>query len=93
MAGPGDDTPIEVGIDLTSLLKNLAPDNDGKGRLFLRLSRADGSSATGELHECALRSYDPKGSFLGESQLIIKDGNFGKSLFTIDAVISELVSD
>jgi len=93
MAGPGDDTPIEVGIDLTSLLKNLGPDNDGKGRLFLRLSRADGSNATGELHECAVRSYDPKGGFLGESPLIIKDGNFGESHFTIDAVISDLVSD
>ena len=93
MAGPGDDTPIEVGIDLTSLLKNLGPDNDGKGRLFLRLSRADGSNATGELHECAVRSYDPKGGIIGESQLIIKDGNFGESHLTIDAVISELVSD
>lgn len=34
MAGPDDDTPIEVGIDLTSLIKNLGPDKDGKGRLF-----------------------------------------------------------
>ena len=93
MAGPEDATPIEVGIDLTSLLKVLGPDKDGKGRLFLRLGRADGSEASGKLHECAVRTYDSKGGFLRESKLNIKDGNFGKSLLKIDAVISDLVSE
>ncbi len=64
--------PIEVGIDITSLLKNLGPDKDGKGKLFLRLGRADGSDAVGELHECAVRTYDSKGRLLGESRLGIE---------------------
>jgi hypothetical protein len=90
MVGPDDDTPIEVGIDLTSLLKDLGPDKDGKGKIFLRLSRADGSDAVGELHECAVRTYDPKGRLLGESPLKIEDGNFGKSLLEMETVISDL---
>ncbi len=90
MAGPDDDTPIEVGIDLTSLLKNLGADEDGKGRLFLRLSRTDESEAIGELHECAVRTYDSKGRFLRESQMDIEDGNLGQSHLKIETVISGL---
>jgi len=93
MAGPDDNTPLEVGIDLTSLFKNLGPDEDGEGRLFLRLGRADGSDATGELLECALRTYDPKGKFLRESPLKIQDGKFGKSALKIDAALSDLISE
>lgn len=93
MAGPDDDTPLEVGIDLTSLLKELGPDEDGEGRLFLRLNRADGSDATGELHACAVRTYDDKGGFLRESQLDIEDGNFGKSPLKIETVISDLARE
>ncbi len=93
MAGPDDDTPIEVGIDLTSLLKDLGPDKDGQGKLFLRLGRVDGSNAVGELHECAVRTYDPKGRFLGESRLDIEDGNFGKSLLKMETVITDLERD
>ena len=92
VAGPEDNTPLEVGIDLTSLLKELGPNKDGKGKLFIKLSRADGSEATGELHECAVRTYDAKGKFLRESQIEIKEGAFGKSLLKLDAVISDLVS-
>ena len=91
MAGPDDDSPIEVGIDLTSLLKKLGPDKDGKGKLFLRLSRAAGSDASGKLHECAVRTYDPKGDLLRESQLNIKDGSFGKSRLKVDTVIRDLL--
>jgi hypothetical protein len=93
LAGPDDDTPIEVGIDLTSLLQDLGPDKDGKGKLFLRLSRADGSDAVGELHECAIHTYDPKGHLLRELRLDIEDGNFGKSLLKIETVISDLVRE
>ncbi|MFT7302938.1 MAG: hypothetical protein ACI8UZ_001776 [Akkermansiaceae bacterium] len=93
LAGPDDDSPLEVGIDLTSLLKELGPDQDGKGRLFLRLSRADGSDATGELHECSLRTYDPEGLFLRESRLEIEDGKFGESPFTLDTTMSDLASE
>ena len=93
MAGPDDDTPIEVGIDLTSLLKDLGPDKDGKARLFLLLTRADGSAAVGTVHECAVRTYDPKGRLLDESQLDIEDGNFGESPLMMDTIISDLVID
>ncbi|MFT6180528.1 MAG: hypothetical protein ACI9NQ_002069 [Paracoccaceae bacterium] len=93
MAGPDDDTPLEVGIDLTSLLKGLDPNKDGKGRLFIQLSRADGSNASGKLHECAIRRYDSKGKFVRETPLKIKDGKFGKSELKMDAAISDLVSE
>ncbi|MFT4550149.1 MAG: hypothetical protein ACI8XO_002807 [Verrucomicrobiales bacterium] len=93
MAGPDDDTPIEVGIDLTSLLKGFDSDKDGKARLFLRLSRADGSDVVGKLHECAVRTYDPKGRLLHEAQLDIEGGDFGESPLKMDTVISGLMSE
>jgi len=93
MAGPDDPTPIEVGIDLTSLLEELGSGHDGKGRLFLRLSRAAGSKAVGELHECAVRRYDPKGHLLHELKLDIQDGKFGESILRIDAPISDLIHE
>lgn len=88
MAGPGDDTPIEVGIDFTSLLSDLGPDADGKGKLFLKLGRAKGSDAVGELHECAVRSYDPEGRFVSEVKLDIADGKFGESTLKLETRIS-----
>jgi hypothetical protein len=90
LAGPNDETPLEVGIDLTALLKKLSPDQDGKGRLFLQLSRADGSDASGELHECAIRTYDSKGVFIRESKVKIADGNFGKTPLKIEPIVSDL---
>lgn len=90
LAGPDDNTPIEVGIDLTSLFKDLGSDKDGKGRFFLEISRADGSDASGELYECAIRSYDPQGGFLKESKVEIGDGSFGESGLKIESVISDL---
>ena len=86
LAGPGDETPLEVGIDLTSLLKNLGKD---KGKIFLSLSRADGSEAQGELHECSIRSYGPNGSFLRESTIEIEAGEFGPSPLEIDTIIAD----
>jgi hypothetical protein len=82
--------PIEVGIDLTPLLKNLGPDKDEKGKLFLQLSRADGSKVNGQLHEAAVRLYDPKGKFVRESAVKIKAGNFGESPIQINTVIRDL---
>ncbi len=90
MAGPDDNTPLEVGIDLTSLFKDLGPDKDGKGKFFLQLSRADGSDAVGELLECAILSYDANGELLGKTQLDIQDGTFGESPRKIETVISDL---
>ncbi|MBK1831922.1 hypothetical protein JIN77_14395 [Verrucomicrobiaceae bacterium R5-34] len=90
IAGPGDDRPIEVGIDLTTLLKKLGPNKDGKGRLFLSLSRADGSEASGELIECAIRTYDQHGGFVRESVVKVGDGSFGESQFTLEASVDGL---
>ncbi|MDB4440725.1 hypothetical protein N9168_02020 [Akkermansiaceae bacterium] len=73
-------------------LDKLGPAEDGEGKIFLRLTRADESEAVGVLHECAVRSYDPKGNFIRESELTIKDGNFGKSLLMIETVIKGLTS-
>jgi hypothetical protein len=42
-----------------------------KAGFFLRLSRAEDSKAVGELLECAIRSYDPEGRFVGESPVPI----------------------
>lgn len=90
LAGPDDHTPLEVGIDLTSLFKELGPDKDGKGRFFLKLSRADGSEATGELHECTIRTYGPKGQFIGESKMAITEGKFGQAPLIIETSIDDL---
>jgi hypothetical protein len=90
MAGPDDNTPIEVGIDLSSLFEDLGSDQDGQGRFFLQLSRADGSDASGELHECAIRTYDPEGGFLRESKVDVKEGSFGKSQLKIETSLSDL---
>lgn len=90
IAGPHDDTPLEVGIDIPSLLEELAPDQDGQGRLFIKLSRADGCEANGELYECAVRTYDEKGTLLSESPLEIKEGVSGKDAFKIETVIGGL---
>ncbi|YCM42814.1 hypothetical protein V2O64_16015 [Verrucomicrobiaceae bacterium 227] len=90
MAGPDDNTPLEVGIDLTALLKNLGADEDGKGKLFLDLSRADGSEASGELLECAVRTYDAKGVFVRESTVEIKEGKFGETPLKVGTIMSDL---
>jgi hypothetical protein len=90
MAGPGDPTPIEVGVDITPLLEDLGPEHGGKGRLFLKLSRADGSKAVGVLHQSAVRRYDSKGSLVGELKMEIEDGSFGSSMLEIDTVLNDL---
>ena len=90
LAGPEDDTPLEVGIDLTSLMDQLGSDKDGKQKLFLKLSRAKGSEATGQLHECAIRSYDAEGKLLREIPLSIKDGKFGEAELKLDTEISKM---
>ncbi len=85
LAGPNDNTPLEVGIDLTPLLELSGSDYDLDGRLFLRFSNAKKSDASGMLHACAIRSYDAKGGFVSESPIEIPDGNFGKSVLRIEA--------
>lgn len=86
LAGPGDDSPIELGIDITPLMEKL--DATGDGRLFLRFGGAEKSDATGELHACAIRSYDAKGAFLRESAVKIPDGAFGKTPLSLEASLA-----
>jgi hypothetical protein len=87
LAGPGDDSPLEIGIDLTPLLDKLSPGLDGDGRLFLRFSSAEKSDATGMLHACAIRSYDAQGAFVRESVVEVKDGTFGNTALSIESVL------
>ncbi|MDB4419245.1 hypothetical protein N9291_01435 [bacterium] len=87
IAGPEDDTPIEVGIDLSTLLKS-ADNKDPK--IYIKISGVDGSEATGKVHECAIRTYDSKGKFLSESQVEVKNGTFGKSSLKLKTTINEI---
>ncbi|MFN3165742.1 MAG: hypothetical protein ACE37H_01620 [Phycisphaeraceae bacterium] len=90
MAGPGDDTPLEAGVDLTGLLDALGPDADGEGRVFLSLSRKDGSDAQGTLHEAAVRFYDEAGVFVEEVPFAIDDGTFGGSTLDLGVAVGGL---
>lgn len=92
LAGPGIETPLEMGVDLTDLLKKAGPDRDGKTRLFINLGRAKGSKATGKLHEAAVRFYDAKGQYLREIPLDVNDGSFGESELKLDLVINKTPS-
>jgi len=92
LAGPGDDTPLEAGVDLTGLLDALGPDADGEGRVFLRLSRKDGSDAAGTLHEAAVRFYDERGAFVKEVPIAIDDGAFGESALEVGVAVDGLAT-
>jgi len=85
LAGPGDDSPVELGIDLEPLFNLMKSDADFDGRLFLRFGTGDKSDASGMLHACAIRSYDAEGKFLSESAIEIADGKFGKSALVIES--------
>lgn len=90
LAGPGDDAPLEVGIDLTPLLEQLGRDDFESGRVFLNLSRKDGSKMAGELHEAAARFYDEQGDFIREQSIEIESGSFGDTELAMRANV-ELV--
>ena len=81
LSGPGNNAPLELGIDLTPLVGKLKTE-DGAD-LFLSFRRADGSEAKGMVHECAIRRYDARGVFLGESPVDVADGAFGPTPLTI----------
>ena len=83
MAGPDDDTPLEAGIDLTPLLESLGQDRQGDGRVFLNLSRKDGSEAAGVLHEAAVRYYNAAGEFINEELITISQDAFGEKELAI----------
>jgi len=87
IAGPGNDKPIELGVEISELLDKLGADEDGKARLFLRMGRSKDSKAVGKLHACALRLYDAKGGLIRETPLAIGDGSFGDKELTISAEV------
>jgi hypothetical protein len=88
MVGPGDSTPLEIGIDLTALVEECGWKPGDKGRIFLRLSRTDGSQADGKLYECAVRHYDAKGGLVREGKLAEQEYNFGPAAWEINAVLN-----
>lgn len=83
LAGPGDEKPLELSIDLTPLLGA----EDPEGRLFLRLGCSENSTATGLLHDCSFRSYDACGIFVREATVKIADGSFGDTPLTIETIL------
>ncbi|BCX48032.1 hypothetical protein HAHE_19400 [Haloferula helveola] len=87
MAGPDDSSPIEVGIDLTSLVEKVAADRTD-GRLFLRLGRAEKSDAVGEVHHAFIRHYDARGALVREAPFEIGNGSFGKEVLFLEAPLA-----
>jgi hypothetical protein len=87
LAGPGEDSPLEIGIDLSPLISKLDPQLDGYGRLFLSFSCPEKSDTTGVVQACAIRNYDDKGTFLRESVVEVQDGAFGKTPLTLDTIL------
>ena len=87
LAGPGDDSPLEIGIELGPLLDKLGTGSAEPGRLFLSFQCDDQSDATGKLHACAIRQYDDKGAFLRESTVEVPDGTFSKEPFKLEATL------
>jgi len=83
LAGPGDDSPLEVGVDLTPLLSKLGPKSVADGRLFLSFRCDENGDATGMLHACAIRQYDEKGAFVRETPVQVHAGAFGKKPLTL----------
>jgi hypothetical protein len=90
LAGPDDETPLEAGVDLTALFEKLGPDEDGRGRFFLKISRAEGSAAQGELLEGGIRSYGVDGEFLQEIPIGLVDGRFGDATFESECPVEGL---
>jgi hypothetical protein len=87
LGGPGKNEPIEVGIELTELLDAVDADT---ARVFLNLTRKDGSTATGQLHEAAIRLYDDNGELLREVPIQVAEGQFGEAELNASTVIDGL---
>ncbi|MFN4942531.1 MAG: hypothetical protein ACK5G9_01920 [Akkermansiaceae bacterium] len=90
LAGPGDDTPLEIGIDLTPLFKQMELSPNPDARLFLNFSNENKSDAIGTLHTCAIRSYDNNGKFVRESTVVISDGNIDKTPLLIETSLHNI---
>ena len=88
MAGPDDQDPIEVGVDITPLLADLSDGHEGDVRLFLRLGRSDMSKTTGKCLECSVSSYDSDGQLIRETMIDVEEGNWGGKELRLSAIIS-----
>ncbi|MEM9021632.1 MAG: hypothetical protein AAGC44_13800 [Planctomycetota bacterium] len=89
LAGPGDDTPLEAGIDLTPLLDAAGNNLGDQAAVFLSmdLSPAEGSDAQGELIEAGLRRYDAEGVLIDETPIPFDGGVFRDEGIQIKAII------
>ena len=90
LAGPGDDSPLEIGIDLTPLLNKLGTGSSGDGRIFLNFGCAEKNDATGLLHACAIRQYDDQGTYVQESVVEVPDGTFAKKTLALETILRPL---
>ncbi len=88
LAGPGDDSPLEIGIDLTPLLEKAGIASADDGRLFLSFQCDDQSDATGKLHACAIRKYDNEGSFIRESTVEAPREAFSKTPLKLQTMLT-----
>lgn len=93
LAGPEQPEPIEVGIDLTELLDKVDVDQQAGARVFLTLTRKDGSQAIGQLHEAGVRFYDNQGNFEREIPMDIGEGNFGETELTASITLTPAKED
>lgn len=90
LAGPGNNEPIEVGIDLTELFDQLDEAQQTRAKVFLTLARKDDSTATGQLHETGIRFYDAKGKLQQEVPMQVGEGTFGQAELITSIVIDGL---
>ena len=90
LAGPGNDSPLELGIDLTPLLNKLGSKFTSDARLFLSFSCVEKNDATGLLHACAIRQYDDQGTYVQESVVEVPDGTFAKKTLALETILRPL---
>ena len=90
MAGPKNDAPLELGIDLTTLFEQLSANQKSAQKIFLTFDHAAESSTRGQLHECAIRSYGPQGLLSKEQVLPIQDGTFANNPLHLQFILDDL---
>lgn len=88
IGGPDTTGPIEVGVDLTDLYNQLDADQQHNARFFINLTRKDGSQATGQLHEAAIRLYDTGGNLLREVPMRVGIGAFGEAELKVSTALA-----
>ncbi len=79
LSGVSHDELLEVAVDITHLYEEIADDKDGKARVFIKFQTVKGSKATGEGHQCSVRSYSANGEFSNESVIVVDKESCGNS--------------